>query len=291
MYQFVHYLKTGWSIYSMRIGGGPAMIHVSGTTFPRLDIASAKRPAIVISGGTALYREGLRYILIKSGFDVVSMVGSLDQVQDFTETFDSNLIIIMSIQPTADAPTEEIINARLRFPNSFIICICATCEAEHVAPMLECGAAAILLSSAGSDTLVQALELILLDHCVVPHLSVRTHVKTEPCEEEDQAPVPTGEDRPPSDDQAFHLSERELSIIACLIKGDSNRAIAERLSIAEGRVKGNVKAILRKINVRNRTQAALWGIKYCNAGDRSRLVAHHPAVASLNDVLEEMATV
>ncbi|KQP47067.1 hypothetical protein ASF34_05460 [Methylobacterium sp. Leaf106] len=217
------------------------------------------------------------------------MVGSLDQAQDFTETFDSNLIIIMSIQPTADAPTEEIINARLRFPNSFIICICATCEVEHVAPMLECGAAAILLSSAGSDTLVQALELILLDHCVVPHLSVRAHVKAEPCEEEDQAP--TGEDRAPSEDQAFHLSERELSIIACLIKGDSNRAIAERLSIAEGRVKGNVKAILRKINVRNRTQAALWGIKYCNAGDRSRLVAHHPGVASLNDVLEEMATV
>ncbi|WP_197030975.1 response regulator transcription factor [Methylobacterium sp. 10] len=267
------------------------MIHVSGTTFPRLNFAPAKRPAIVISGGTALYREGLRYILIKSGFDVVSMVGSLDQVQDFNETFESNLIIIMSLQPKADAPTEDILGARLRFPHSFIICICATCEAEHVAPMLESGAAAILLSSAGSDTLVQALELILLDHCVVPHLSIRANVKTEPCQEEDQAPASTSEDRPPSDDQAFHLSERELSIIACLIKGDSNRAIAERLAIAEGRVKGNVKSILRKINVRNRTQAALWGIKYCNAGDRTRLVVHHPGVASLNDVLEGMAAV
>ena len=275
------------------------MIHVSGTTFPRLDISPAKRPATVISGGTALYREGLRYILIKSGFDVVSMVGSLDQVQDqqgrdLSETFDSNLIVIMSIQPTSDDPTEDIIKARLHFPQSFIICICATCEAEHVAPMLECGAAAILLYSACSDTLVQALELILLDHCVVPHLSLRAQVNAHPCEdeeEEDQAPALTGEDRAPSGDQAFHLSERELSIIACLIKGDSNRTIAERLSIAEGRVKGNVKAILRKINVRNRTQAALWGIKYCNAGDRSSLVAHHPGVASLNDALEEMATV
>ncbi len=265
------------------------MIHVSGTTFPRPNFASTARPATVISGGTALYREGLRYILLKSGFDAISMVGNLDQAQDLPESSDSNLIVIMSIPSTANAPTEEILNARLRFPNSFIICICATCEAEHVAPMLECGAAAILLYSACSDTLVQALELILLDHCVVPHLCIGAEADPLPGEEESGEPEA---DEPfPSQDQTLHLSDRELSIIACLIKGDSNRAIAERLSIAEGRVKGNVKAILRKINVRNRTQAALWGIKYCNSGDRASFAKHHPGAASLNDTLEGLAAV
>lgn len=156
--------------------------------------------------------------------------------------------------------------------------------------MLECGAAAILLYSVCSDTLVEALELILLDHCVVPHLSLQAWTNTVP-REEAKVPQIEADGAFPLREPTFHLSERELSIIACLIRGDSNRAIAERLSIAEGRVKGNVKAILRKINVRNRTQAALWGIRNCNAGGRGGSSEHNPGVASFSDALEDMVAV
>src|SRR5260221_13801960 len=56
------------------------------------------------------------------------------------------------------------------------------------------------------------------------------------------------------------LSAREKSILRCLIEGDSNKCIARKIDIAEATVKVHVKAILRKIRVQNRTQAAIWGM-------------------------------
>ena len=60
---------------------------------------------------------------------------------------------------------------------------------------------------------------------------------------------------PPS--LAEPLSERELEILRLVARGDSNRAIAAALVIAEGTVKNHVTNILSKLQVQDRTQAAL----------------------------------
>jgi two-component system nitrate/nitrite response regulator NarL len=43
-----------------------------------------------------------------------------------------------------------------------------------------------------------------------------------------------------------------------MIEGDSNKSIARKIGIADATVKVHVKAILRKLQVQNRTQAAIW---------------------------------
>jgi two-component system, NarL family, nitrate/nitrite response regulator NarL len=48
----------------------------------------------------------------------------------------------------------------------------------------------------------------------------------------------------------------------CLINGDSNKAIARKIDITEATVKVHIKAILRKIRVHNRTQAAIWAMNH-----------------------------
>ena len=56
------------------------------------------------------------------------------------------------------------------------------------------------------------------------------------------------------------LSAREKCILRCLLNGDANKVIARKVDIAEATVKVHVKAILRKIRVQNRTQAAIWAM-------------------------------
>jgi two-component system nitrate/nitrite response regulator NarL len=63
-----------------------------------------------------------------------------------------------------------------------------------------------------------------------------------------------------ADVMAPQLSPREKITLRCLIEGDSNKSIARKMDITEATVKVHVKAILRKIRVHNRTQAAIWGI-------------------------------
>jgi len=63
--------------------------------------------------------------------------------------------------------------------------------------------------------------------------------------------------RPPAGD-ACGLSHREIETVQCLLRGDSNKLIARRLSITEATIKVHMKSILRKIEARNRTEAAIW---------------------------------
>ena len=63
-------------------------------------------------------------------------------------------------------------------------------------------------------------------------------------------------------DAIQQLSERERQVLACLTRGESNKLIARNCSIAEATVKVHLKAILRKIAVSNRTQAALWALAH-----------------------------
>jgi DNA-binding NarL/FixJ family response regulator len=79
----------------------------------------------------------------------------------------------------------------------------------------------------------------------------------------------------PEGGNAPQLSARERSILQCLIGGDSNKIIARKINIAEATVKVHVKAILRKIRVHNRTQAAIWAMS--NAFSSSAMSNSLPA--------------
>jgi DNA-binding CsgD family transcriptional regulator len=59
------------------------------------------------------------------------------------------------------------------------------------------------------------------------------------------------------------LSGRESAILRCLVQGHSNKVIARTLDMTEATVKVHLKAILRKIHVSNRTQAAIWAMNHC----------------------------
>lgn len=57
------------------------------------------------------------------------------------------------------------------------------------------------------------------------------------------------------------LSEREIQILNGLVKGHANKVIARTCDITEATVKVHIRSILRKIQVGNRTQAAIWALE------------------------------
>jgi two-component system NarL family response regulator len=60
-----------------------------------------------------------------------------------------------------------------------------------------------------------------------------------------------------SEPRLDHLTQREREVLSCLAKGENNRAIARQLGIGEGTVRSHVHVLLQKLQVSNRTQAAL----------------------------------
>ena len=77
------------------------------------------------------------------------------------------------------------------------------------------------------------------------------------------------------------LSSREKCILRCIVDGDSNKNIARKVGIAEATVKVHVKAILRKIRLHNRTQAAIWAV---NNSARLSLTDQRPLAIGVTQV-------
>ena len=71
-----------------------------------------------------------------------------------------------------------------------------------------------------------------------------------------------GRGTPPPEDPVALLSDREREVLALLGEGLSNKDLAARLFVAEKTVKTHVSAVLSKLHLTDRTQAALFAVRH-----------------------------
>jgi two-component system nitrate/nitrite response regulator NarL len=112
------------------------------------------------------------------------------------------------------------------------------------------GANGYLFVGSTFEYLIKSLELVMLGETILPAAILPLIL--------DQRDTAIAVKAPES--LAPQLSPRERLILRYLVKGHANKIIASENRIAESTVKVHVKAILRKIGVGNRTQAAMWAI-------------------------------
>jgi two-component system nitrate/nitrite response regulator NarL len=130
-----------------------------------------------------------------------------------------------------------------------------------VASAFRAGANGFFVEVMTSDVFIKSIELVMMGETVLPAAFLPFVLGPEgdrlggPRDANNEALIAM-----PQDAIAPQLSPREKTILRCLVDGDSNKSIAQKFHITDGIVKGHVKAILRKIRVHNRTQAAIWGM-------------------------------
>lgn len=121
---------------------------------------------------------------------------------------------------------------------------------DYVTQALQFGAKGYLLKDTPSEELAQAIRLIHKGHT---HLGPGLLEKLLP-----EAPPSKSIPAPTLDSALLNdLTPRELEVLKLIAKGYNNREIAQDLYIAERTVKNHVNSILRRLDVRDRTQAAI----------------------------------
>lgn len=194
-------------------------------------------------------REGLGNILKSEGFDVVGSFGAIDEIK--AAEFETDFFFVLDgIAPGDQSPSVRAVKAR--FDTSPIVILT---ERFDFTTMLECfhsGAQGYIVRSMKAQPLTTSLRLAALGERVLPPDLVDIF--------EQQAFTPVLRTSEQSDEEVnrARLSPRELDVLCCLMAGYSNKVIARELTVCEATVKVHVKAILRKLNVHNRTQAAIW---------------------------------
>jgi two-component system nitrate/nitrite response regulator NarL len=133
-----------------------------------------------------------------------------------------------------------------------IVVLTSEINGEWLRLALAAGADGYLMKDMSPDALIQSLHLIVLGEKVLPSDLAKMLVNGS-----------INLDDPLRATAPMHgLSDREVQILRCLVRGSSNKLIANQLNITEGTVKVHLKGVLKKINARNRTQAAIWALNY-----------------------------
>ena len=198
---------------------------------------------VSILGRCEIIREGLRRILTDQGF-IVDVTSS--NSADFGQLCDMSIVDAQEISEGI----QSCVELRERFPDGRIVLMMDHYRIEDVARAFATGAVdGYLVKAISCARLAAALRLIAMGQKMVPS--------------EMAASLPHALPQFMWSVRGNHLaempvSERETEILRCLIDGDPNKVISRRLGIAEATVKVHIKAILRKLSVQNRTQAAIW---------------------------------
>jgi two-component system nitrate/nitrite response regulator NarL len=213
-----------------------------------------------------LLRAGLVSLLRHSGFRVISAVPTLDKVPP--AALDRASLLTIGA-PGETAEVLDYINRASSAARKVKIVIITEVSGRMSQPdtlkVLSKGADCCIVNVRSRDTLLKSLHLAVLGQWVV--VVGEDGVSLDAFEAERESGGFSEHEPRMNGGHAAQLSAREQEILQFLVSGDSNKAIARTCHLAESTVKIHLKTILRKIRVRNRTQAAIWAIQHANGGE------------------------
>jgi len=206
---------------------------------------------ILVIDDHRLFREGLQSLLQRRNIEVVAAVGDGYEGIRLAKELRPDIILLDMRMPIIDGISVLIQLNKLEL-NLPIVMLTTSSNEQDLLEALKNGASGYLLKDMEPDALVTALRDINAGKTVVaPHLtSVLVRLI--------QGDTTTTEIQGPFSD----LTPRESEILKLIADGQSNKLIARNLGISDGTVKLHVKAVLRKLEVHSRVEAAVMYVEH-----------------------------
>lgn len=198
----------------------------------------------------ALFRVGLEGLLERRGIEVVAAVGEGQEGLKLAAELKPDVVLLDMRMPHMSGLDVLKALREHKFENPVVMLTTST-EERDLVESLRNGAQGYLLKDMEPDELVSALREIVAGKTVVAKDMTGVLAK-----------VVQGESNPTSRQSPFsELTPREREILCHLAEGRSNKVIARHLGISDGTVKLHVKAILRKLGVHSRVEAAVIAVE------------------------------
>jgi NarL family two-component system response regulator LiaR len=202
--------------------------------------------SVMIVDDHAVVRQGIRALLeAEGGFHVVCEAGSGGEAALLAVDLAPDVVLMDLVMPEMDGVTTTRL-IKQHSPRSQVIVLTSYHEDEHIYPAIRAGALSYLLKSVGLDELVAAVRKAARGEATLhPHVAARLAQELHGASAGTRWLYDT-------------LSEREREVLNLIATGLTNAQIAERLVISERTVKSHVNNILSKLQVADRTQAAIF---------------------------------
>jgi DNA-binding NarL/FixJ family response regulator len=215
---------------------------------------------ILLVDDHVLLREALRGALkeLESEAAIFEASDSRETMQFVEQHPDVDLILLDLNLPDRDG-FSVLDDLRTCYPAISVVVMSALQDRDNVVRALDLGAVGFIPKSATRKVILGALQLVFSGGIYIPPQALS---RLEPPIAAPQPAVPVGahasqRERPPASLAELGLTERQLDVLALMMRGKSNKAICRVLNLAEPTVKNHVRAILKALKVTNRTEAVI----------------------------------
>jgi DNA-binding NarL/FixJ family response regulator len=221
---------------------------------------------VLLCDTSELYRAGLRAVLGQMpDIAVVAEAGSVTGAVEAVERTRPDVVLIDLELPGGGAL--EVVRAAVR-NDGRVLAMAPRIDADQAAEAIRCGAGGYLLREVPAAQLAAAVRLVghgvaVLAGPVARQLGARPGNTLTPA----QSALAT---------KVSGLTARQLEVFHLMAGGLSNTEVARRLHVSEATVKSHVSALLRKLELRDRTQLVVFAHQ---RGERCRLPAGERACA------------
>lgn len=197
-----------------------------------------------------LFREGLRRILeLQEDLQVVGEAGNGEDAIRLAERCPCD-VILMDINMPGLNGVEATRRVKERHPRTAVLILSIHDDREYLLEVLSAGAAGYVLKDIEPDKLIDAIRLVAAGESVVdPGLTGKLITELTRLSSRTEEII------------VNPLTEREREVLALMAEGLGNRDIAAKLYVSEKTVKNHVTNIFRKLDVSDRTQAVIQGVK------------------------------
>ena len=194
---------------------------------------------ILVVDDHALFCEGLCYVLEKldNNVSILEANNFNDAVTQLNTNIDIDMVLLDLNMPDKDG-FSVLDFCREHYPLISIVVLSASKKRSDMNRALEAGAMGFIPKDTTSNVMLDAIRLIMTGDIYVPQ-SMAMNVPDE------------------DEELANSFTPRQLEIIPMMIKGFSNKKIALEMGISEATIKMHVTAIFKRLEVNNRTEAAL----------------------------------
>ena len=205
---------------------------------------------VLLVDDQSIIREGLASLLsTKSDIEVVGEAENGQLAIERSLALQPDVVLMDVRMPVMDG-VAAIRLLTQQAPHIKVLVLTTFDDDEYVIQAMSYGAKGYLLKDTPSDELAQAIRAVNQGYTQLGAglfekvIAVNSRSKVKP---------------PP---ELATLTPREKEVLQLIAAGYNNREIAEKLYIAERTVKNHVNSILRRLNLRDRTQAAIFATHY-----------------------------
>ena len=206
---------------------------------------------VLICDDQAIIREGIELLLrLENDIEVVGTAANGHEGIQMAEQHQPDLVLMDLKMPEMNG-IEATQRLSRQFPEMKVLVLTTFDEDEWLFDALRAGAAGYLLKDTPRADLVKAIRGTVAGKTYVDP-AVAGRIVEQAIDQADQPPTQITE----------RLTEREIVVLRLLAAGNSNQEIARQLHITKGTVRNHISAIFRKLEVNDRTQAALIAIRH-----------------------------